>query len=175
MPLYKIREFSPTIGQDCFIAPTGDVIGQTYLGDHVSIWFQTVIRGDIAKIIIGENTNVQDLSVLHVTQGIDLVIGKNVTIGHKATLHSCIIEDHCLIGMDVVVLDGAKIGKGSVVGAGSVVPPGKSYPENSLIMGSPAKVIRELTKEECETYHNHYKHYIETKNAYLKDLKLKSN
>lgn len=168
MPLYKCLNDSPTIGKDCFIAPSADVMGKVEIGDHASIWFGCVLRGDINKIVIGENTNIQDLSMLHVVEEIPCIIGRNVTVGHKVTLHACTVEDNCLIGMDAVVLDGALIRKNSIVAAGSVVPPGKNYPEGSLIMGNPAKVVRELSSEEKEKYGNHYKSYISVKNGFLK-------
>lgn len=171
MPIYQIQKYKPQIGQGCFIAPTAVVIGRVMMGNNVSTWFQSVIRADVASISIGDNTNIQDLSLLHVSDGIDLKIGKNVTIGHKVTLHSCTIEDNCLIGMDSTILDKAVISSGSVVAAGSVVPPGKVYPPNSLIMGSPAKVQRPLSEEECAIYHNHFESYLIAKNTYVNELK----
>ena len=159
----------PSIGKECFIAPNADVIGKVHLKDHANIWFQTVVRGDDDEIYIGKNTNIQDLCMLHVIKGVPLIVGENVSVGHKVTLHACTIGDGCLIGMGSVILDGANIGKNSVVAAGSVVPPGKSYPEGSMIMGSPAKVKRSLTSEEIEIFSNHYKSYLITKSDYLSE------
>lgn len=167
MSLYNYRDNKPSLGKECFIAPSADVIGKVVLKDHVSIWFQTVVRGDDDEIIIGENTNVQDLCMLHVIHNGPLLIGNNVSIGHKVTLHACTIGDGCLIGMGATVLDGATIGKNCVVAAGSVVPPGKEFPEGSMIMGSPAIVKRKLSEAEIEKYSNHYKSYLKTKSDYL--------
>lgn len=140
---------TPTIPESVFVAPNATVIGNVVLGENSSIWFQSVVRGDVNWIRIGDNTNVQDGSVLHVTSKLHpLEIGSRVTIGHMACLHGCKIEDNCLIGIGAVVLDGAVIGEGSLVGAGALVPPGKEYPPRSLIIGSPAKVAREVTEKE---------------------------
>ena len=172
MPLYSVANIEPEIGEGCFVADSADVIGRVYLGANASIWFQVVARGDINDIRIGENTNVQDLSVLHVVKDIPLIIGKNVTIGHGVTVHACTIGDSCLIGMGATVLDGAVIGENSLVAAGSVVPPGKKYPPNSFIIGSPAVVKRELRPEEIDQYSNHYKSYIVAKDQFLNEVKL---
>lgn len=167
MALYRYGEHTPQILEGAYIAPSADVIGQVVIGKNASIWHQVVARGDLTEIVIGENTNIQDLSMLHVISQQGLYIGKNVSVGHKATLHACIIGDSCLIGMDAVVLDGAVIGENSVVAAGSVVPPGKKYPPGVMIMGSPAQVVRPLRAEEKERYANHYLSYIEAKNNFL--------
>lgn len=167
MTIYRCGEHEPVIGQKVFIAPNAQVMGEVTLGDHSNIWFGVVARGDINKIKIGENTNIQDLSMLHVVGDTPLIIGNNVTIGHKVTLHACTVEDNCLIGMGATILDGAVIGKNSLVAAGSLVPPGKIYPPGSFIIGSPAKVKRELTTEEKEEYGNHYKTYIKNKEKFL--------
>lgn len=169
MPLYKFKDDQPKIGKDCFIAPSADVIGRVEIADNANVWFGCVLRGDINKIVVGENTNIQDLSMLHVIEEKPCLVGANVTVGHKATLHACTVEDNCLIGMDALILDGALIRKNSVVAGGSVVPPGKDYPEGSLIMGNPTKVVRELTPEEKKGYGNHYKSYIWAKDEFLGD------
>lgn len=167
MPLYPFQKIQPELGRENFVAPSCDVIGKVKTGAHVSLWHQCSIRGDMNFIEIGEETNIQDLSCLHVTDEFPVIVGKGVTIGHQVTLHACTIEDYCLIGMGSIILDGARIKRGCVVAAGSVVPPGKSYPEDSLILGSPAKVKRELTEEEKSMYHNHYKSYLKLSQAYL--------
>lgn len=167
MAVYSYKGQQPQLGMGVFIAPSADIVGQISLKDNVNIWFQCVARGDINVITIGENTNIQDLSMLHVTLQHPLHIGKNVTVGHNVTLHGCTIGDHSLIGMGAVVLDGAEIGKGCVVAGGSVVPPGKKYPDYSMIMGNPAIAKRSLTPEEREIYGNHYKTYLITKDEYL--------
>lgn len=167
MPLYRYKNFIPLVPYNCFIAPSADVIGRVILKEHVSLWFKTVARGDVNEISIGENTNVQDLSMLHVTEKQGLWIGKNVSIGHGVTLHSCTIGDSCLIGMGAIVLDGAEIGECSLVAAGSVVTPYKKFPPGSLIKGSPAKAERHLTSEEMNIYSNHYKSYLVYKDEFI--------
>ncbi|HBO35041.1 MAG: gamma carbonic anhydrase family protein [Sphaerochaeta sp.] len=142
------NKIQPTIGQQCYIAPTADLIGDVHLQDGASVWFHATLRADVNRITVGEQTNIQDNCVLHVTKAQGLVVGKQCTVGHGAILHACTIEDECLIGMGSIVLDGSQIGRQSLVGAGSVVPPNKNYPPGSLILGSPAKVIRQLTSEE---------------------------
>lgn len=139
----------PKIPASCWIAPSADVMGDVTMGEHVSIWFQAVVRGDVHWIKIGDHTNVQDGSVLHVTNGrFPLAIGARVTIGHKVLLHGCTVGDDCLIGMGAVLLDGVEVGSGSVVAAGALCPPGRKYPPGSLIIGSPAVAKRTLTPEE---------------------------
>ena len=169
MSVYSYGKHDPRIPPSCFVAPSADVIGKVSLGENASLWYQVVARGDVNRIEVGENTNIQDLSMLHVIDELPLIIGSNVSVGHHVTLHACTVEDHCLIGMGAVVLDGAKIGENSLVAAGALVPPGKEFPPDSMIMGSPAKLIRELTPEEKKRYGNHYLSYLETKNAYLKE------
>lgn len=170
MSLYSYKKIIPKIGSDCFIAKSADVIGQVELGDFASLWFQVVARGDVNKILIGENTNIQDLSMLHVTEDLPLVVGRNVSVGHSVTLHACTIGNGCLIGMGATVLDGAVIGENSLVAAGSVVSPGKVFPPGSYIIGIPAVVKRSLTPEEIDNYSNHYKSYLITKDEFLKEV-----
>lgn len=167
MPLYSFKGIEPQVGAGVFIAPSADVIGKVILDQNSNIWHQCVVRGDVNWIRIGKNTNVQDLTMLHVTKDSALTIGSQVSIGHSVTLHGCTVEDHCLIGMGAVILDGAVIGENSVVAAGSLVPPGKIFPPGSMIMGNPAVLKRMLTKEEREGYGNHYKAYVEYKDEYL--------
>ena len=167
MAIYELGGFRPQIGQGCYVAPSADLIGKVFLADQVSVWFGCVLRGDVGEIIVGEATNIQDLSVLHMTSGIPLRIGKNVTIGHKVTLHSCHIHDSCLIGMNSVILDGAEIGENSLVAAGTLVPPNKKFPPYSFIVGPVATWKRELTLEERQKYGQHYRSYLATKAHYL--------
>ena len=167
MPLYSFKGIKPEIAEGVFIAPSADVIGKVVFAENVNIWYQCVARGDVNYIRVGKNTNVQDLTMLHVTKDFALTIGENVSIGHSVTLHGCTIEDSCLIGMGAIIMDGAFIGSNSVVAGGSVVPPGKKYPPNSMIMGNPAVVKRELTPEERLAYGNHYKAYVTYKEEYL--------
>jgi carbonic anhydrase/acetyltransferase-like protein (isoleucine patch superfamily) len=167
MSLLPYQDFSPKLAQGVYISPGAWVIGRATLEKNVSIWFNTVVRADVNQIIIGENSNIQDLCMLHVTEQNDLVIGKNVSLGHSVILHACKIGDSCLIGMGAIVLDGAEIGENSVVAAGSVVPPGKKFPAGSMIKGNPAVVTRELSSEEKMGYGNHYKSYVGYKDIYL--------
>jgi carbonic anhydrase/acetyltransferase-like protein (isoleucine patch superfamily) len=167
MPLYSFRGIEPKIEEGVYVAPSADIIGLVTLSKNVSIWHQCVARGDVNEIFVGENSNVQDLSMLHVTKDYKLTIGANVSIGHSVTVHGCTIDDGCLIGMGAVIMDGAHIGENSVVAGGSVVPPHKKYPPRSMIMGNPAKVTRELTDEEAKLYANHYRAYVGYKEEYL--------
>jgi len=160
MSKYRYKSFTPVVATNVYISPTSTIIGQCELAAGVNIWFGAVLRGDVNRITIGENTNIQDLSMLHVTEVGELIVGKNVTIGHSVILHACTVGDGSLIGMGAKVLDGAVIGKNCLVAAGSVVPPRKSYPEGSLIVGSPAKVKRKLNPDEITQYSNHYKSYL---------------
>lgn len=171
MPLYPYQGINPKIGQECFIAPSADVIGAVTIGDRASIWFQTVIRGDVNQIIIGEDTNVQDQCVLHVAKNFPLIIGKKNTIGHKVTLHACKIGDNSLIGMGAIIMDGVEIGDNSLVAAGALIPPGKKFPAHSFIVGVPAVLKRELSLEERETYANFYLHYEPVRQDYLQMIK----
>lgn len=152
---------SPKIAASAWVAPSADVLGDVTLGEHVSVWFGAVLRGDVHNIVIGDYTNVQDGTVIHVTQGgCNTVIGKRVTIGHKALIHACAIGDDCLIGMGSIMLDGVEVGSGSVVAAGALLTPGKKYPPNSMIMGYPAKAVREVTeKERAEMIDQGWKNY----------------
>lgn len=142
----------PQIGEDVFIAPNASVIGQVTLGARASIWFGAVLRGDIARVEVGEGSNIQDNSVLHVGDTEPCIVGRNVVVGHGVVLHGCMIEDDCMIGMGSVVLNDVVVGKGSVIGAGALVTGGTIIPPYSLVMGSPAKVRRELTDEERKTH-----------------------
>ncbi len=169
------KEFTPEIGDQSWIAPNAEVIGRVTMGKDVSIWYGAVVRGDVHYITIGDRTNVQDLSVLHVTNaepdidfdGYPLIIGKGVTIGHKVMLHGCVVRDYCLIGMSAVILDGAEIGEESIVGAGALVTKGKCFPPRSMIMGSPAKLIRQLTEDEVKFLYKSADRYVKYKNDYI--------
>lgn len=135
-------------GKGTFVAPNATVIGDVTLGENVTILFGAVLRADMAEIFIGDNSNVQDNAVIHESKNHPTIIGKNVSIGHGAVIHGCTIEDNVLIGMGAVILNGAVIGKGSLVGAGALVSEGKIIPENSLVLGVPGKVVREVSLEE---------------------------
>ncbi len=145
----KRPQLAPTV----WLAPGCVVVGDVIIGEGSSVWFQTVVRGDVNSIRIGARTNVQDLSMVHVTSGKHpTVIGDDVTIGHRAVLHGCTVLDRCLIGIGAVVLDGAVVGPDAMVGAGALVPPGFVVPPGTLVLGSPAKVKRELTPSELANF-----------------------
>lgn len=173
MSLYQFNGISPSLGGKVFIANSAEVIGNVVIAEDANIWFQCVLRGDINSIQIGERTNIQDLSVLHVTAENSLFVGSGVTVGHNVTLHACRVENNCLIGMGAIILDGAIIGENSLVAAGSVVPPGKIYPPGSFIIGNPAVVKRSLSDEERKIYGQHHASYLALKEEYLNQLKFK--
>ena len=138
----------PTIDPSAFIAPGANVIGNVTLSPESSVWFQTVLRADINRIVIGPRSNIQDGAVIHLADDVGTHVGELVTVGHKAILHACTIGDEVLVGMGAIVLDGAEIGPRSIIGAGALVTGGKKFPEGSLILGSPAKVVRVLSLDE---------------------------
>jgi len=148
MAIYELDGETPQIPDSAWVADSAQVMGNVVLGEDASVWFGVVVRGDNALIRIGRRTNVQDLSVLHTDVDKPLTLGDDVTIGHQVMLHGCTIGDGSLIGIGAIVLNGAKIGKGCLVGAGSLVTEGKEFPDGSMIMGSPAKVVRELSPEQ---------------------------
>jgi carbonic anhydrase/acetyltransferase-like protein (isoleucine patch superfamily) len=148
MTVYRLEDRVPEIDSSCYIAPSADVIGSVRMAAHASIWFNAVARGDNDPITIGENSNIQDNTVLHTDPGIPLVIGNNVTVGHSVMLHGCRIGDDCLIGIGSIVLNQAQIGEQSIVGANTLVTEGKVFPPRSMIVGSPGRIIRQLSDEE---------------------------
>ena len=155
---------------DFWVAPNAAVIGDVSLKKNASVWFGSVLRGDNDPIILGENSNIQDNSVCHTDDGMPLIIGDNVTVGHKVILHSCTVGDNSLIGMGSTVLNKAKIGNNCLVGANALVTEGKEFPDNSLIVGSPAKVKRELTDMEKKIIELSALHYVENMKRYKKEL-----
>ncbi|MBE0498404.1 MAG: gamma carbonic anhydrase family protein [Campylobacterales bacterium] len=172
--IYPYKSWSPVLGDRSWVAPSADVIGDAQMGDDVSIWFGCVVRGDVHSIRIGDRTNIQDLSMVHVTHyknedrsdGHPTIIGSDVTVGHRVMLHGCTIEDACLIGMSTTILDGAVIGKESIVGAGALVTKNKVFPPRSLVMGSPAKLVRSLSDEEVEELYASAARYVAFKEEY---------
>jgi len=164
--ILKFKEHYPKIDSKAWIAPSADIIGDVVIGEDSSVWFQCVIRSDVNKVRIGKRTNIQDLSMIHTDAHTSTTIGDNVTVGHKVMLHGCTIEDNCLIGMSATILDDAVIGEGSIVGANSLVTSGKKFPPRSLIMGSPAKVVKQLTEEDEAGLVKHAGHYVDYKNDY---------
>lgn len=172
--LHVYKNITPVIGEKTWVAPSADVIGDVSCGEDCSIWFGCVVRGDVHYIKIGNRVNIQDLSMIHVTHykkedksdGNPTIIEDDVTIGHRVMLHGCTIEKACLIGMSATILDGAVIGKESIVGAGALVTKNKVFPPRSLIMGTPAKVIRELNDDEIKELYASASRYVEFKNDY---------
>ena len=171
MAVYQLDTLTPDIADSAWVADNAQVIGDVHMAADSSVWFSSVVRGDTATIRIGEGTNIQDGSVLHADVGIPLTIGKHVTVGHMVQLHGCTIGDESLIGIGAIVLNGAKIGKNCLVGAGSLVTEGKEFPDGSMILGSPAKVVRELTPEQIEGLRRSAQHYVNNKNRFKAGLK----
>ena len=172
MSLYRLGDKQPQLppSDRYWIAPSAHVIGDVRLGLDVSVWFNAVIRGDNDPISIGERTNIQDGAVLHSDDGIPLKIGEGVTVGHQAMIHSCVIGDNSLIGIGAVILARAIIGKDTIVGAGALIPEGKVFPNGVLLVGSPARVIRELTIEQIDRLSGSATHYVENWQRYRRDL-----
>jgi carbonic anhydrase/acetyltransferase-like protein (isoleucine patch superfamily) len=171
MAIYQLGELIPNIHPDAYISPEATIIGNVTIGAKSSIWPGVVIRGDNDAITIGSGTSIQESSVLHVDDGIPLTIGNNVTVGHQVMLHGCTIEDECLIGIQAVVLNKAVIRTGSLVGAGSIVTEGKDFPAGSLLIGSPAKFVRELTPENKHLIARGSVNYMERGAQYKRELK----
>lgn len=175
----KFRNKIPQIPDSCFIAESTDIIGDVGIGEKSSVWFGTVIRGDMHYIRIGNRTNIQDNSVVHVTTDISpTIIGNSVTIGHGAIIHGCTIEDNCLIGMGSIIMDEVIIGEGSVIAAGALVSPGTKVPPRTLMVGIPAKPLRETTDEEFAEILERAQHYIDFAQEYKNSqqtLKSKEN
>jgi carbonic anhydrase/acetyltransferase-like protein (isoleucine patch superfamily) len=167
--IYPFKDKYPQIAETAFIADYTTITGDVQIGDYSSVWFNTVIRGDVAPTIIGNKVNIQDNSVLHQSPNNPLILEDEVTVGHQVTLHSCIIRKKALIGMGSIILDQAEIGEGAFIGAGSLVPQGKKIPPNTLAFGRPAKVIRELTQEDIDDRERIIREYAE-KAQYYKAL-----
>lgn len=171
MALYEIDGVAPQIAESAWVADSAQVIGNIELQNDTSIWFGVVIRGDNEPVKIGRGTNIQEGSVLHSDPGKPLEIGENVTVGHMAMLHGCTIGDNSLIGIGAIVLNGAKIGKNCLVGAGALVTEGKEFPDGSMIIGSPAKAVCELTPEQIEGLKQSAQHYIDNGVRFKKSFK----
>ena len=171
MALYQLDDKTPQVADSAWVADSAQVMGDVQLDENVSIWFNCTLRGDNDPITIGEGSNIQDGSVLHTDEGVPLTIGKRVTVGHMVMLHGCTIGDESLIGIGAVVLNGAKIGKNCLVGAGALVTEGKEFPDGSMILGSPAKVVRQLTPEQIEGLRQSAQHYIGNASRYRQGLK----
>jgi carbonic anhydrase/acetyltransferase-like protein (isoleucine patch superfamily) len=171
MAIYELNGDAPLIADSAWVADSAQVMGNVTLAADASIWFGAIVRGDTDSIRVGERTNIQDLSVLHADVGMPLTVGDDVTVGHKVMLHGCTIGDGSLIGIGAVVLNGAKIGKGCLVGAGSLVTEGKEFPDGSMIMGTPAKVVRQLTPEQLQGLLQSAEHYVSNARRFRTGLK----
>ena len=171
MALYELDGLIPQLADTAWVADSAQVIGHVTLAEDSSIWYGVTVRGDTSTISIGKGSNIQDGSVLHADVGMPLVVGDNVTVGHKVMLHGCTVGDESLIGIGAVVLNGAKIGKNCLVGAGALVTEGKEFPDGSMIIGAPAKAVRELTPEQIEGLRQSALHYIENARRFKQGLR----
>lgn len=171
MAIYELDGITPRVAESAWVAENAQVMGDVHLAAGASVWFGAVLRGDTEPIVVGEGSNIQDGSVLHADIGLPLTIGRHVTVGHQVMLHGCTIGDESLIGIGAVVLNGAKIGKNCLVGAGALVTEGKAFPDGSMILGSPARVVRQLSPEQIEGLRRSAQHYVENAERYRRGLK----
>ncbi|MGE5385884.1 MAG: gamma carbonic anhydrase family protein [Betaproteobacteria bacterium] len=171
MPVFALGELCPRLGANVWVAPNATVVGEVQLDDNVSIWWNAVLRGDTAPIHVGANSNIQDGSVLHVDDKVPLVIGQGVTVGHMVMVHGCTIGDNSLIAIGSIVLNHAVIGKNCIVGANTLIPEGKQFPDGVMIMGSPGKVVRDLTEKELAYLAYPAQHYVENAARYRSQLR----
>lgn len=171
MAIFKLDNLTPDVHATAWVADNAQVVGNVTLGEASSVWFGVVIRGDTESITVGKGSNIQDNSVLHADVGMPLVIGENVTVGHQVMLHGCSVGDGSLIGIQAVVLNGAKIGKNCLVGAGALVTEGKEFPDGTMIFGSPAKAVRQLSDAQIEALKMSARHYMQNANRYKSGLK----
>ena len=171
MALYALPDKMPQIDETAWVAPNATVIGDIRLAANASIWWNAVLRGDNDPIAIGENSNIQDGSVLHNDDGVPLTIGRHVTVGHMAMLHGCSVGDGSLIGINAVILNKAVIGKNCIIGANALIPEGKIIPDRSLVVGSPGRVIRELSDAEVEHLKWNASHYVDNARLYAQELR----
>ena len=170
MAIYELDGSAPRMAASAWVADNAQVMGNVVMGEDSSVWFGTTVRGDTETITIGRGSNVQDGSVLHADVGMPLTIGDFVTVGHQVMLHGCTVGDGSLIGIGAIVLNGAKIGKNCLVGAGSLVTEGKEFPDGSMIIGSPARVVKSLTPEQMDGLRQSAQHYIENARRYRQGL-----
>ena len=171
MAIYELEGKRPQCASGVWIAESAQVMGDIHLGDNASVWFNAVIRADNESMHIGDNTNIQDAAVLHSDAGSPLTIGSHVTVGHQVMLHGCNVGDGSLVGIGAVILNGAKIGKNCLVGAGALVTEGKEFPDGSMILGSPAKVVKSLTPEQMAGIEDIAGRYVKNAQRYQKTLK----
>ncbi len=167
---YRLGDARVEIHPDSWVAPNATLVGKVKLEAGASVWFNAVLRGDNELIHIGENSNVQDGTVMHTDMGFALTLGKGVTIGHNVMLHGCTVGDYSLIGINAVVLNGARIGKNCIIGANALIPEGKDIPDGSLVMGSPGKVVRELNDGQKQMLQASAAHYVHNAKRYARDL-----
>ena len=168
--IIEFRGKSPDISESAFIAGSADVIGDVYIEDESSVWFNAVIRGDVGKIRIGKRVSIQDNAAIHTDPPLEVIIGDGVTIGHGAVVHGCKVGENSLIGMNATILDGAEIGKNSIVGANALISPGKKFPDNSVITGVPGKIRRECTEEDIAAIRDNAAVYVDLTREYKKEL-----
>jgi carbonic anhydrase/acetyltransferase-like protein (isoleucine patch superfamily) len=171
MAIYQLGDKKPTIPASCYIAESAVIIGDVTLGERVSVLAGAVLRGDNEPITIGEASNVQDGCVLHADPGFPLILGKHVTVGHMAMLHGCVIGDNSLIGIGAVILNGARIGANCLIGAKALIPEGKEIPDNSLVMGAPGQIKRQVSDEHIERMRYAADHYVGNWQRYRRDLR----
>ena len=171
MAIYQLGEHAPRLGPGAWVAPTATLIGRVELGAESSVWWGSVIRADNDPIVIGARCNIQDGAVLHTDAGVPMRLGVGVSVGHQAMLHGCIVGDGALIGIQAVVLNGARIGRNCLVGAGALITEGKEFPDGALIVGSPAKVVRMLTPEQIEGIRSNERGYVANALRYAAGLK----
>jgi carbonic anhydrase/acetyltransferase-like protein (isoleucine patch superfamily) len=171
MPLYCLGDSRPQLAPGAWAAPSADLIGDVRFGERASVWFGAVIRADNTPIIVGEDSNIQDGAVCHSDEGFPLIIGARVTVGHQAILHGCTVRDDCLIGMGARILNGAVIESECIVGAGALVTEGKSFANGSLIVGTPARMVRQVTEAERQALRASAAHYAQKAQRYAKELR----
>ena len=168
--LIRYKGKTPQVGERVFLAEGACLVGDVCIGDDSSVFYNAVLRGDLAPIKVGKRSNIQDNVTVHVSTGVGVNIGDEVTVGHGAVLHGCTIDDNVLVGMGAIVMDGAHIKKNCIIGAGALVTSAKEFPEGSLVMGSPAHVIRALTTDEIKNVKIGVEHYLDAKDELLKDV-----
>jgi carbonic anhydrase/acetyltransferase-like protein (isoleucine patch superfamily) len=169
--LYTLGERRPTVHASCFVAESAQVIGSVVLEENASVWFNVVLRGDNDLIAIGPESNVQDGTIIHTDSGIAVRVGRGVTIGHRVMLHGCEVGEHSLIGIGAIVLNRAKIGRHCLIGAGALITEGKEIPDRSLVVGSPGRVVRQVTDDEALTLEGSARHYVENARRYSTSLR----
>lgn len=168
--IYKHKSYTPKIDTSCFVAPSADIIGQVTIGADSTVWYNAVLRGDVNQIIIGRGTNIQDNCTVHNSDDYPTVVGDHVTVGHNVLLHGCHVGNNSLVGMGSTLLDGAEIGEFTIIGANSLVTQNKKIPSGVLAIGSPAKVVRELTEEEKENLKKSALHYIQSGHEHKRNI-----